>query len=95
MNEYKCSDCSKLIHVDVFKGICRISKERISIDEEACKEFEPIKKCKFCKHYEPSEEEFIGKCKGKAITYPDLIAKTCEEFDWKEDLKKEFSLLST
>jgi hypothetical protein len=64
------------------------------MDREACEEFEPIKKCKFCKYYEPTAEEYIGRCKGKAITYPDLIAKTCEEFDWKEDLKKEFSLLS-
>jgi 4-hydroxyphenylacetate decarboxylase small subunit len=97
MNEhryYRCYDCSRLIHVDVFKGICRINKEKVSLDMEACKEFEPVKKCKFCRCYEQGEEEFIGKCKGKAIAYPDLIAKTCEEFDWKENLKKEFPLLS-
>ncbi len=81
----RCSDCIHLAPVDVFSGICNITKQSISMDAETCSEFEPVPKCKFCSEYKPIQgEEFLGTCGSSIPTYPDLVAKTCESFRWAE-----------
>jgi 4-hydroxyphenylacetate decarboxylase small subunit len=75
-------DCEEYLAIDVFKGICRLDKTTRIADEEACDVFNALKKCKFCSQY-TEKEEFIGLCKGKDKVYPDLIAKTCMDFDLK------------
>jgi UDP-N-acetylglucosamine pyrophosphorylase len=82
---FRCPDCDYFIPVDVFKGICHITKDLVMMENEICKEFAPVKKCKFCRHYTEKEED-LGLCKGKVLTYPDLVSKTCEMFEWKADI---------
>jgi len=74
-------DCENYTTIDVFKGLCRRDHEMKIADEQACENFNPVKKCKFCKHY-TTEKEFLGICMGKTMVYPDLLAKTCFQFDW-------------
>lgn len=81
----RCADCDNYVPVDVFKGLCHLNRRTVQTDELACKEYAPVKKCKFCKHYSP-KEEFLGLCKGQELTYPDLVTKTCEMFEWRSDL---------
>jgi hypothetical protein len=57
----------------------------VQTDEPACGKYAPVRKCKFCKHYSP-KEEYLGLCKGQELTYPDLVTKTCEMFEWRPDL---------
>ena len=84
----KCLDCINFLPVDVFKGICHLEKAFMEADNEACKRFEPVPKCKFCQHYRPLEgDKNLGMCKEKEFTYPDLIAKTCEMFEWRDKTK--------
>jgi hypothetical protein len=80
----RCADCDHYIPVDVFKGLCEVNKGTVQIDDPACKECAPVKKCKFCKHYSP-KEECLGFCKAEELTYPDLVTRTCEMFEWGHD----------
>ena len=83
--ELRCRDCIHFLPVDVFKGICHLDKPFVEAESEICERFEPVPKCKFCMHYRPLEgNKYLGMCKDKEFTYPDLIAKTCEMFEWKE-----------
>jgi hypothetical protein len=84
-----CSDCKYYLAVDVFKGICKVSKENIFPEHKSCKDFVQIAKCKFCKNYtnptlpSPSKGEGgggVGTCMGKTEAYPEMIATTCEYF---------------
>ena len=77
--EYTCRDCENLITIDVFEGLCDIDKKINSADKKACDKFKFAKKCKFCLHYS-NHKEFLGKCKNKVLTYPDLSAKECKDF---------------
>jgi hypothetical protein len=78
--ENRCHlDCEAFLAIDVFKGLCHVKKEMVLADEAACEAFEQVKKCRFCKNYQPTED-YLGNCKGKFITYPDLLAKTCDDF---------------
>jgi len=81
----RCADCDHFIPVDVFNGICHINKRTVKTDDPACKECAPVKRCKFCKHYSP-REEYLGLCKGEELTYPDLVTRTCEMFEWRSHL---------
>ncbi len=81
----RCADCEHFIPVDVFKGLCQVSKKTVLTDDPPCKDCTPAKKCKFCKHYSPRDEH-LGMCKAKEITYPELATKTCEMFGWSSDL---------
>ena len=81
-----CHDCEVYVPLDVFKGICRPSNDIKTTDEEACKDFKPVKKCKFCEHY-TAKEEFLGTCMAKTLAFPDLLAKTCGDFEWKKTVK--------
>lgn len=82
----RCADCDHYVPVDVFKGLCHLSKHSVRVDDPACEECAPVKKCKFCKHYS-SKEEYLGMCKGEELTYPDLVTRTCEMFEWRSDLQ--------
>ena len=84
-----CYDCVHLAPVDVFNGVCHISKKTVSADAVACPEFEHVPKCKFCAKYSPAKgEPFLGTCGSATPTYPDLVAKTCESFRWAEGVLK-------
>lgn len=78
-----CKDCKYYLPVDVFKGICKISKDKILPDDKASAKFEKEMKCKFCKNYSSSKEnEYLGKCLCEFDAYPDMNAKSCKEFAW-------------
>lgn len=87
MGTCKHLDCRNFAPVDVVKGICHVSKELVSADGDTCDHFEKMPRCKFCQHYAPTREEFIGTCTatpGQLMTYPDLSGVTCEFFAWKQ-----------
>ncbi len=78
----KHMDCRNFAAVDVAKGICHRTKEVVLADGEHCEHWAPVPKCKFCEHF-ASGEDYLGVCNAvasKPITYPDLIAVTCEMF---------------
>ena len=75
-------DCREYIPIDVFRGMCRVKKDETISDAEACELFFPVKKCKYCTSYHESEGG-PGTCRGKNPAYPDMIAKTCEDFEWE------------
>ena len=80
-----CKDCKYYLSVDVFKGICKISKKDIKPDEiqEGC--FDKQQMCKFCNKFTASQtNENLGKCMDSVIAYPDMTAKTCSDFAWKK-----------
>lgn len=76
-------DCEEYLAVDVFKGLCSMKKTMVPADDEQCDDFIQAKKCRLCQHYTPTDE-YLGLCLGKDIAYPDLLAKTCIDFQWKE-----------
>ncbi len=82
MKKNKHLDCANYISVDAFKGLCQLDKSGVFADDQACGKFEPASKCVLCKHY-TSDGEFLGLCKNTHRTFPDLSAKTCEDFAWK------------
>jgi 4-hydroxyphenylacetate decarboxylase small subunit len=77
-----CNDCKFYLAVDVFKGICKVSKDKILPEDISCKEFEQVAKCKFCINYK-SQKEDSGTCKDKVNAYPEMIALTCLDFSRK------------
>jgi 4-hydroxyphenylacetate decarboxylase small subunit len=79
--ELTCKDCKYYLPVDVFRGLCKQDSHSILPEDNACKDFERIPKCKFCSKYEP-EKDYIGKCDGKVLAYPDMIASKCITFEW-------------
>jgi len=84
--EALCRDCKFYLPVDVFQGICKITKDSILPDAERCDErFEKNMKFKFCKKFTMAENRAdIGLCMGKTESYPDMTATTCEWFQWQE-----------
>ena len=84
MNEgLKHMDCRNFAPVDVAKGICHRTKELVPADGEHCEHCVRIAKCKFCSHF-VATEEYLGNCTAvasKPMTYPDLVAVTCENFE--------------
>ncbi len=86
MNGCKHLDCRNYAPVDVAKGLCHRTKQLVLADDDHCEHFTATRKCKFCAHYIPGAEQFIGVCgavPGKPMTYPDLITVTCEHFEAK------------
>ena len=76
-----CNDCKYYLPVDVFRGICKLSKVKISPESAQCDKAEQIAKCKFCAKY-MAEKDFLGKCMGTTMAYPDMIASKCADFQW-------------
>jgi hypothetical protein len=81
MEEYTCRDCRFYLPVDVFGGICKLTKKKIGPDEKVCDRVEKVQKCKFCTNFE-AEREYLGKCMGTTLAYPDMIAAKCADFRW-------------
>ena len=78
----KHMDCRNYAAVDVAKGICHRTKELVLADGEHCEHFMATQKCKFCQHF-VATAQYLGICDAvpsKPMTYPDLIALTCENF---------------
>jgi len=76
-----CKDCKFFLPVDVFHGICKVSKEKILPEDPCCDKAEKLPKCKFCIHYTP-EKEHLGRCRESTLAYPDMIASKCIDFAW-------------
>lgn len=74
-------NCKYFLATDVFKGICKQDKTMIAADDECCEKFTQVEKCRHCMNY-TSTDEYLGKCMNKTEAYPDMIAKTCEDFKW-------------
>ncbi len=72
-------DCSFYLAVDVFKGICKRTKERILADDASCKQFKQVPKCKWCQHFTATDDQ-LGICMGQATAYPEMRALTCLDF---------------
>ncbi|MEI7980903.1 MAG: 4-hydroxyphenylacetate decarboxylase small subunit [Bacteroidota bacterium] len=79
--ELSCKDCRCYLPVDVFKGICKTSKQKITPDDPFCNKGEKIPKCRFCTKY-TAEQDYLGKCMGATLAYPDMIAVKCADFEW-------------
>ncbi len=78
--------CRNYAPVDVVKGICHVTKEIVQADDGACPAFDRLPRCAECKRYVSGEAEYVGACSaepGAPMTYPDLIAVTCESFEWR------------
>ncbi len=75
-------DCRNYLAVDVFKGLCKLDKENINADDASCKRFDLLEKCRYCSNYTNVEEQ-MGLCMNKIDAYPEMVAKTCEDFKWK------------
>ncbi len=81
-HKLKHMDCRNYAPLDVVKGVCHRTKELRPADAEHCEHFVATQKCKFCSHFVPTEA-YLGTCSAVAnrpMTYPDLIAVTCESF---------------
>lgn len=79
--ELFCKQCRFYLPVDVFTGICKISKQQIRPDDPACEKGERIASCRFCSNYTP-ETEYLGKCMKTTLAYPDMVAVKCADFSW-------------
>ena len=76
-----CNDCRYYLPVDVFIGMCKISKNKIMPDDIGCDQAQKIAKCKFCTNFS-NERDFLGKCMGASLAYPDMIGVKCADFKW-------------
>ena len=74
-------NCKNYLATDIFKGICKRTKDKINADETACSEFDKAPKCKYCKHFSIKDNN-LGLCMDKATSYPDMQAVTCKDFSW-------------
>jgi 4-hydroxyphenylacetate decarboxylase small subunit len=74
-----CFDCKYYLPVDVYKGLCKISKEKLTPESKACDKYDQIAKCKFCNNYTASKEH-LGFCKGSTVAYPEMLAITCHDY---------------
>ncbi len=81
MEEFSCKDCKLYLPVDVFRGLCKLNKDKIGPDDPGCDKAEKVPKCRFCANY-TGEKEFLGKCMGTILAYPDMIASKCADFQW-------------
>ena len=81
--KFTCKDCKYYLAVDVFKGICKITKNNIKPETEECGKFAKNPKCKFCVNFtESKDNEYLGKCHEKIDAYPDMNSKNCKDFAW-------------
>lgn len=86
---HTCRDCKFYLAVDVFKGLCKKTKDKITPDTKVPECFEKQPKCKFCSNFELSKNNnYLGRCCSKVDAYPDMIATTCELFKWSTNDKR-------
>ncbi len=79
-------DCREYLPIDVFKGFCSLRKEKVMADDSSCEKYHPAMKCRLCGNYTPSSNgESLGLCMEKSVAYPEMLAKTCEWFRWKDE----------
>jgi len=79
--ELKHNDCLNFCAIDAAKGICRLTKQHIAIDDPACSSLVKAPKCKNCMNFKDSGADGIGQCTGLEIdnwTYATLNAVTCK-----------------
>ncbi len=79
-------DCYNFAPLDVAKGLCHRTKEIVLADAESCELFERAPRCKFCVHFTPGAEPYVGVCEatpGRPMAYPDLPGVTCESFQFQ------------
>lgn len=81
METYCCKDCRFYLPVDVFRGICKHSKEKIRPDDLFCDKAEKSAKCKFCQKF-TAERDHLGRCMDSILAYPDMNACNCADFEW-------------
>jgi hypothetical protein len=81
MKASSCKDCKYFLPLDVFTGICKLSKEKTSHDDSFCVHGEQMAKCKFCAKF-TLEKDYLGKCMGTTLAYPDMAAGKCRDFQW-------------
>lgn len=74
-------NCKYYLNIDVFKGICKRTKERINADEKACSHFEKLPQCQYCGHFSLNGSQ-LGLCKGKTMAFPEMNATNCADFSW-------------
>ena len=72
-------DCKFYLGIDVFKGICKRTKENINADDAACDNFEKAPKCKYCSHFSKTADD-LGICMNKFDAYPEMNSNTCDDF---------------
>ena len=80
-------DCRNYAPIDVIKGICHRTKATILGDDGACPALDRLPRCRACQSYASGEAEYLGTCgaaSDRPMTYPDLVAVTCEWFEWKD-----------
>ena len=80
-------DCRNFAPVDVAKWICHVKKQLMMADDTSCENYIRLPKCKHCVKYVPGVPEHLGTCtatQNSCMTYPDLIAVTCEWFEFKD-----------
>lgn len=65
----KHSDCENFAPVDVAKGICRLSNEKVLIESPVCPNFEALPKCGSCGFFKNPDKEGIGTCAGLQKEY--------------------------
>jgi 4-hydroxyphenylacetate decarboxylase small subunit len=65
----KHNDCENFAPVDVAKGICRLSNEKIFIDSAVCPKFEAVPKCGSCGLFKNADKDGIGTCVGLQKDY--------------------------
>lgn len=79
--------CRNYASIDVVKGVCRLTKGVTYGDDAACSSFDCLPRCAECKLYTPGEAQYTGTCSATPdapMTYPDLVAVTCEWFEWRD-----------
>jgi hypothetical protein len=72
-------DCKYYLASDVFKGICKIDKNKINADDASCEKFENAQKCKHCKNFSSTDSD-MGTCMQKFDAYPEMLAVTCNDY---------------
>ena len=78
--------CRNYAPIDVVKGVCHVTKDVVQADDHACPSFDRLPRCSECGRYVAGRDEYAGVCTAapdRPMTYPDLVAVTCETFEWR------------
>lgn len=83
MSEKIHRNCVNYAPLDVIKGICHLSKETVSSDQESCSHFTDLAKCGLCRNF-CADGAHTGTCSASAqkfMAYTDMTAVTCQYFE--------------